>query len=381
MTSRPTFDPGYTTPEMTGTWNAARRVGAILQFEAALAWGLAEAGLAPEADAEAVAAACAQLVADPEQALASTWESGTPLIAILDEVGSRLTDEAQRRWLHHGATSQDAVDTAQMLQARESLTSLESSLTRIAGSMLELIHAHQDQPQIGRTFLQHALPTTFGMRVATWLEAVLDHIEALRKARSELALQLGGPVGNRAELGGAADQVVEAVARRLGLVGTRLAWHTDRTRIWRLVATVEEAVRSMAKIAMDVALLGQSDTSEVTMRSGASSSMPGKGNPIDAIRALAAADACRGAAAMITQGRPHELDRALGAWHVEWFALPLVFHTVAAALDAVERLIGTLRVDSTAMESRVPVDTGVLAPGLEKQIRNVVARYGEVVGD
>jgi 3-carboxy-cis,cis-muconate cycloisomerase len=218
------------------------------------------------------------------------------------------------------------------------------------------------------------------MRVALWLDTTLEHIVTMRVARSELALQLGGPAGNRAELGAASDQVVAAVARRLDLVGTLVAWHTDRTRVWRLVATVDEAVRSIAKIAFDVALLDQSDTSEVTVRGGGSSSMSGKRNPIDAIRALAAADGTRGAAAMITQGRPHELDRALGAWHAEWFALPLVFHTAAAAMDATDALLGSLRVESETMASRVPTAARLLDSQLEAQIRGVVSRYEEVVG-
>jgi len=379
MTTPPSFDPGFSTPEMTEIWTAERRVTAILQFEAALALGLADAGLAPQEEAEAVAAACARPLADPDRATASTWESGTPLIDILDELKSRLTTDEQRRWVHHAATSQDAVDTAQMLQARDALTVLERSLTRVAGTMLELVTTHRDVAQIGRTFLQQARATTFGMRVALWLDATLTHIEALRQVRSDLALQLGGPVGNRAELGHAADRVVAAVARRLGLIGTTVAWHADRSRMWRLVGSIEAGARSMAKIALDVALLNQSEIAEVMVRSGGSSSMPGKRNPIDAIHALAAADACRGAAAMITQGRPHELDRALGSWHVEWFALPLVFHTAAAEFLAMQHLLESLEVDPAAMAERSGRETSDLS-GLNDQIAAVVSRYDEVVG-
>jgi 3-carboxy-cis,cis-muconate cycloisomerase len=218
------------------------------------------------------------------------------------------------------------------------------------------------------------------MRVATWLDATLEHIVTIRKARADLALQLGGPVGNRAELGDAADQVVAVAARHLDLIATPIAWHTDRTRVWRLVATVEESVRAMAKIALDIALLDQSDTSEVSVRGGGSSSMPEKRNPIDSIRALAAADATRGAAAMITQGRPHELDRALGSWHVEWFALPLLFHTAAAVVEAVELLTESLRVESEEMSSRVPPEARILDSAMGDQIERVVSRYEQVVG-
>jgi 3-carboxy-cis,cis-muconate cycloisomerase len=379
MTSRPTLHPGFSTPEMTEIWTAERRVGAILHFEAALALGLAEAGVAPEEEAKAIAEACAQPLADPERILASTWELGTPLIAILDEVRNRLGTEEQRRWVHHGATTQDAVDTAQMLQARDGLTLLEESLTGLAKSMLELVEAHRHQAQIGRTFLQNARPTTFAMRIALWLDPLLTHIETLRVARASLPLQLGGPVGNRVELGQAAGQVVSAVARRLGLSGTTVAWHADRTRMWRLVGAIQDASRSLAKVALDVALLNQSEIAEVTVRSGGSSSMSDKRNPIDAILALAAADACQGAAAMITHGRPHELDRGLGSWHLEWFALPLVFHTAAAEFRAIQRLLDTLDADPAAMASRVGASAGELSV-VDLQIDSVISRYHEVLG-
>jgi 3-carboxy-cis,cis-muconate cycloisomerase len=304
---------------------------------------------------------------------------GTPLIAILDEIRKRLSTDEQRRWVHHGATTQDAIDTAQTLQARDGLTVLEESLTGIAGSMLEMVEAHRHQAQIGRTFLQNAQPTTFAMRVALWLEPLLTHIETLRVARASLPLQLGGPVGNRVELGQAADKVVSAVARRLALSGTTVAWHADRTRLRTLVGEIQNASRSMAKVALDVALLNQSEIAEVTVRSGGSSSMPHKRNPIDAILALAAADACQGAAAMITQGRPHELDRGLGSWHLEWFALPLVFHTAAAEFQAMQRLLGTLDADPAAMASRVGADPGELF-AVDHQIDTVISRYHEVLG-
>ncbi|MEX0698483.1 MAG: lyase family protein, partial [Acidimicrobiia bacterium] len=177
MTSLPTFDPGFSTVAMSEVWTATSRANAILEFEAALALALAETGLAPAEEAEAVAEACRQPLADPEAVLASAWEQGTPLLVIVDEVKARLGNEAQTRWVHYGATSQDALDTAQILQSRQGLTLLESSLIRIAHTMRELVLAHREQPQIGRTFLQHANPTTFGMRVAMWLVPTLRHLE------------------------------------------------------------------------------------------------------------------------------------------------------------------------------------------------------------
>ena len=378
MTSLPTFDPGFSTAAMSAVWTATSRVNAILEFEAALVLAMAETGLAPAEEADVVAAACREPLADPEEILASGWVTGTPLIAIVDGVKARLGNEAHHRWVHYGATSQDALDTAQILQARQGLTLLEASLTRIAHTMRELILAHREQPQIGRTFLQHARPTTFGMRVAMWLAPILRYLQVMREVGSSLAVQLGGPVGTRADYGDVSEEMAAALGRGLGLASSRHAWHTDRSRIADLVAAIERPVGWLAKVAMDISLLAQSDTAEVAVRPGGSSSMPDKRNPIDPIRTLAAADACRGAAAMITQARPHELDRGLGAWQLEWLALPLVFHTAAAACEAMEAALVTLDVDPERMTSRVHSEQ---APeSVSHQIDQVLALFDEVVG-
>jgi 3-carboxy-cis,cis-muconate cycloisomerase len=378
MTSLPTFDPGFSTAAMSEVWTATSRSNAILEFEAALARALADTGLAPADEAEAVAAACRQPLDDPAAVFASAWKEGTPLLVIVDELKARLGNEAQRRWVHYGATSQDALDTAQILQARQGLTLLESSLTRIAQTMRELTLAHREQPQIGRTFLQHARPTTFGMRVAMWLVPTLHHLQGMREVRASLAVQLGGPVGTRADYGDVSDEVVAALGRKLSLASPPHAWHTDRSQILDVVRAIEGPVGWLAKVAMDIAILAQTDTAEVTVRSGGSSSMAGKRNPIDPIRALAAADACRGAATMITQARPHELDRALGAWQVEWLAVPLVFQTAAAVCEAMEQALATLEVDGERMASRVPPEQTPRSVGL--QIDQALSLFDQVVG-
>lgn len=376
----PTFDPGFSTEPMMRVWSPASRLTAMLEFEASLALALADAGVAPSDEARAVADACAPAGLDPDGVMSSTWTTGTPLSPILETVGRRIEDPGARRWLHHGTTTQDVVDTAQMLQSREGLDILDASLTRLATALFELLNANADQGQMGRTFLQHAQPTSLGLRFARWLSSTLHHIIALRQARQGLPVQLGGPVGDRAGLGDQAQAVVEALAHRLDLVPTTLAWHTDRSPVSSLASAINSAVRSMAKIAMDIALLAQTDTAEITVRGGVSSSMPHKRNPIDSVRALAAADACAGASAMITNARPHELDRALGAWHVEWIALPLVFHCASAAIESVEKAVSSLEVESDRMTGRV---TGAedRSGASTAQIESVIATYHEVLGN
>jgi 3-carboxy-cis,cis-muconate cycloisomerase len=376
----PSFDLGFTSPGMSEVFSAGRTVAVILEFEAALAGALFDAGLAPASAAAAIAEACAEPVGDPEEALATVWETGTPLIAIRSEIESRLDDGA-RKWLHYGATTQDAVDTGHMLQAREGLGLLVDGTTAVARHLRRLVQAHRNQPHMARTFLQDARPTTFGARAAGWLAPTLDHIVDLHRRRDRLAVQLGGPSGDAGSYGPAAGEVIAALSRRLDLEAPPFPWHGDRSPIWSLAGTLGSTARTMAKIAGDVSLLAQSSVGEVRVRSGGSSSMPGKRNPIDAVRAVAAATACNGFAIMLMSAPVTELDRGIGGWHAEWLALPMLFQTAAATVDAMETCLGSLEVDGEMMTAAVdraglePV--GDTDPGV---IQGVLDRFEEVVG-
>jgi 3-carboxy-cis,cis-muconate cycloisomerase len=346
------LDQGFTTAEMAEMFTPAARVGAIIEFEAALALALADTGLVDTATAEIVAEACREPVEDPEAVLATTWSEGTPLPALLDNIRSRLSDD-EARWVHYGTTTQDAVDTGTMLLASRGLEILDSGLLAAAGEMARLVAAHRDQPQMGRTFLQHARPTTFGFTAAGWLDATLGHLTDLRQQRSKLVVQLGGPVGNLSEYGEKGVEVTEALATRLGLAAPAIAWHSDRSRIAGLAAALEGTARTMARVGIDVALLASTDIGEITVRGGRSSSMAGKQNPMDSVRAVAAAEICTAAAQVITAGRLTEMERGIGGWHAEWGALPLVFQGTAAAVEAMTDCLASLQVRSDTMGGRV----------------------------
>jgi 3-carboxy-cis,cis-muconate cycloisomerase len=324
----------------------------MLEFEAALALSLSDVGIVDTETAEAIAEACRQPIDDAGAVLAATWTDGTPLPSLLDSIRSRLTDD-QAKWVHYGATTQDAVDTGTMLLARRGLEILDTGLVGVAGEMARLVSAHRDTPQMGRTFLQHARPTTFGFTVAGWLGATLTHLSDLRAERAGLAVQLGGPVGNLSDYRDKGVEVARAVADHLGLVVPALPWHTDRSRMARLAAALERTARTMARVGIDVALLASSEIGEITVRGGRSSSMAGKQNPMDSVRAVSAAELCTSAAGAITGGRPSELERGIGGWHAEWAALPLVFQTTAASVEAMATGLASLEVNDDTMRGRV----------------------------
>lgn len=368
---RPSFDPGFSTDELTELYSARSTVAAILEFEAALALALSDAGIAPAEEAEEVAAACGRGVADPEAILASTWESGTPLLSLREEVGGG-------DWFHFGATSQDAIDTAQMIQARRALEVVGEGLSSIARRLRDMTEEYRTQPQMGRTFLQEARVTTFGFRTALWLDSVLDHVTEVRKLQSTLPVQLGGPVGTRAAYGDAAETVTRHLADRLGLSAPAISWHTNRSPVVTLAVALERTSMTMEKIGCDVALLSASSLGEVTVRSGGSSSMPGKQNPIDSIRAVAAAGVCHGAVAMLTSSPPHQLDRGVGGWHAEWLALPLAFQSAGAAVEAIGTCLDSLEVQEETMSS----NAGEVVPEEPyASIDAVLARFEAVLSD
>ena len=368
MSSLPSFDPGFSTEALTDLYSPESTVGALLNFEASLALALADTGLAPRAEAETTADACRNGVEDPVAILASTWETGTPILALRDHVGGG-------EWFHYGATTQDAVDTAQMIQARSALTILDTHLVAIASRLRYLTSEHRAQPQMGRTFLQDARPTTFGFRTATWLDAILGHIVELKHQQSLLAVQLGGPVGTGDAYGEQRQEVVGALADRLRLRAPDISWHSNRSGVLALAQGVERTARTLAKIGTDIALLVSSSIAEVKVRPGGSSSMPEKQNPVDAMRAVAAATACGGATAMLTTASPAQLDRAVGGWHVEWIALPLVFQTAGAAAEAIETCLNSLEVDSTRMGAGLES-----AMSDNPQVEAVLAAYEEIIG-
>ncbi len=357
----PTFDPGFSTVPLTRLFAAEGRVAAMCRVEAALAASSGEAGVISPAQAEEIERVCASpfgasgTVGDATSLLAEGWEAGSPVVVLLERLRRRLSPSAAVA-LHRGATTQDIVDTAQMLMLREALAHLRQGLVRIGECLRWLAREHRETPMVGRTILQHARATTFGLRAAQWLEPLVRHLGGIASLRTQLPVQLGGPTGHTAELGERAVEVTGGVARRLELVVPTLPWHTDRSCVAEVVALVERIARSMAKIGVDVAILSSSEVGELRVRPGRSSSMPGKENPIDAVRAVAAADVCSAVAQIVTGGRPQELDRAVGGWHAEWFALPIIFQTAGAAVEAIETALQTMTVDVARMASRLASD-------------------------
>jgi 3-carboxy-cis,cis-muconate cycloisomerase len=335
----------------------------------------ADVGLVDAAVAEEIAHVCATIDVDADRVLRETWEQGTPVLPLLAAVRAALSPAAVEV-IGFGATTQDIVDTAMQVQIRNALACIEPDLDRLAGALAAIATHHRRTPMIGRTFLQHARPTSFGLRAAQWLDPVAEHRASVQAAMSQCAVQLGGPVGTLEDVG--ADVGLSArLGERLDLRDPVASWHGDRSRVTRVVALVGQIAATMAKIATDLALLSSSEIGEVRVRGGGSSTMAGKHNPIDSVRALAAAQACLGAVNTVMAARPVELERGIGGWHVEWFAVPIAFMTGAATVEAMVRCTESLGVDVEAMQRNLgAVDPTGAVDNAAVLVDRILARHG-----
>ena len=336
----------------------------MLNFEAALAQSQADLGLIPEHAAAAITAACSTEIDDAHGLLSEGWHAGTPLAPMLTVIRRRLPDTLHR-YLHYGATSQDALDTATMLQIRRAFYHLFAELLPLVDRLHSLADEHRHTPAMARTLLQHAQPTSFGWTVSRWLSPLIAAGRALQAALGSLPVQLGGAVGALSAFPDQGTALVRQLASRLSLQAPAIPWHSDRTPVLRPLQVLTELALALRKASGDLVLLAQGDVAEVRMRAGVSSAMPHKQNPIDATRALAAAEACLHACAALYTGRAHELERAVGGWQLEWLYVPLAFNTSAAALVATKAAFVSLTVENTRLRetagsTEVPASTQAL---------------------
>jgi 3-carboxy-cis,cis-muconate cycloisomerase len=255
---------------------------------------------------------------------------------------------------HRGATSQDILDTAAMLVARNARALVVGELDAAARACAGLAGAHRGTVMAARTLLQQAVPTTFGLKAATWLAGLLHARRTLLGV--ELPAQLGGAGGTLALLGDRALEVLRAYAQELGLAEPIVPWHSSRGPVRELAGALDLAAGAAAKIAIDVILLAQDEVGEVRVPpGGVSSTMPHKRNPVDAVRARACARRVHALVAVFTG--EHEHERAAGAWHAEWEPLGELLALTGGAVSAVRTLVEALEVDPGRMRGNLRPET------------------------
>jgi 3-carboxy-cis,cis-muconate cycloisomerase len=340
-------------------------LAAMVQVESAWLEALARAGIAPT-DAGADLSGLLE-TADVASVAAGAESGGNPVLPLVALLRERVPSDVARAWLHRGLTSQDVVDSALMLCAREALDTVRSDVDRQAETLAVLADQHRDVVMAGRTLTQHAVPITFGLKAAQWLAGLLDARDQLAGVR--LSAQLAGAAGTLAATVEAARiaEVAEPVkaarsvatdAAAILQLDDALPWHTNRGAVTRLADAFSAATDAWGRIANDVLVLARPEIAEVAEPPGrgGSSTMPHKANPVLSVLVRRAALAAPTLAAQLHLAATQSVDeRADGGWHVEWSALAtLARRTVVAASQSTELLAG-LQVDTQRMADNAEV--------------------------
>jgi len=354
-------------PQVTARFTAPAHLQLMLDVEAALADAEASVGVVPVACVAAIQAAARADLYEQGTLAVETAEAGHPVVPMVRHLTARVaaTDEDAARYVHWGATSQDVMDTALVLQLRAAVPEVLGHIERAARAAADMARRYADTPLAGRTWLQQATPTTFGLKAAGWLDALDRTGWRLAAGLDEaLVLQFGGAAGTLASLGSHGPAVADALAARLGLRTTDVPWHAHRDRLVQLACTLGVATGVGGKIARDLALLAQTEIGEVSEAPaegrGASSTMPQKRNPVGASVALAAAARAPGLVATLLGGMVQEHERGLGGWQAEWDTLPDLVLVAAGGTRALADALDTLVVEPDRMRANVEVGGGML---------------------
>ena len=345
-------------------FSARTHVEQILRFEAALARAQARAGLIPSEGAAAIEAACRVDMFDVAALQRDASRAGTIVIPLVKQLTAQ-TSAVGRDYVHWGATSQDAIDTALVLQMRDGLTRLELKLRGAAEATAHLAVTHRRSVMPGRTLMQHAVPITFGLKAARWLAAITRQLVTLRTLRRDaLVLQFGGAAGTLAPLGEHGERVAQLLGEELQLPVPELPWHAERDRSASVVAALGVLAGLISKIAGDVVLLAQTEVAEVAEGAahgkGASSAMPQKRNPVDALLAIASARLVIGLVPVVLSAMGQEHERSAGGWQTEWTTIPDAFRHAGRAVRHVADSLTSLDVRPEQMRVNLGVAGGTL---------------------
>jgi 3-carboxy-cis,cis-muconate cycloisomerase len=357
------FRDMFGTPAMRAVFADEALVQRYLDVEVALAQAEADTHIIPAEAAAAIAEAGRTMRIDFDRLRHETEITGYPILPIVHQLSEAAG--AAGGYVHWGATTQDIMDTATVLQVRTALDLVGADLVELRDILSGLALRHRDTPMAGRTHLQQALPITFGYKVAVWLSMIQRHIERLEQMRPRVLMgQFAGAAGTLASLGPDGLEVQAALCELLGLGRPSATWHVARDGLAEAVSFLGLVTGSLGKIGTDVMLMMATEFGEVAepfvKGRGASSTMPQKRNPISSELMLAAAKAVRQHVALMLDGMVQDLERATGPWHAEWIAIPESFILTAGALAQAKFMLGGLIVDAERMRDNLAISGGLI---------------------
>lgn len=373
------FRDAFGTQAMRDVFSDHNLIGRYIEVEIALAKAEARCGVIPQDAADTIARESQLGRIDFEHMRHETDIVGYPILPLVHQL-VEMCGEAGR-YVHWGATTQDIMDTANVLQVRAALDIVDADLRSLRSILAQLAEKHRDTPMAGRTHLQQALPVTFGYKVAIWLAMFDRHQERLAELRKRvLCVEFAGAAGTLASLGSKGLEVQQALAEELGLAVPVTTWHVARDGFAEAVNLLALITGSLGKVALDIMIMASTEFAEVyepfVKGRGASSTMPQKRNPISSELMLAASKAVRQHAGLMVDAMVQDFERATGPWHAEWIAIPESFVLTAGALHQAKFALGGLIVDTDQMRRNLGISKGLivaeavmmsLAPALGRQ--------------
>ncbi|MFB6978295.1 class-II fumarase/aspartase family protein [Streptomyces scopuliridis] len=374
------FRDMFGTPAMREIFSDTAYVRRVIDTETALARAQASVGIIPAEAADRITAQADFDGLDLDRLRAETEIVGYPVLPLIKQLTAQCGDAGG--YLHWGATTQDIMDTAVMLQCKQGVALLGDQLDRVRRALQRLAEEHVDTVTAGRTHLQHALPVTFGYRCAVWLSALDRHAERLEQARERaLMVQFGGAAGTLASLGEGPEglRARAALAAELGLRDPAITWHVARDGLVELVSLFAAIGGSLGKIAWDVMMMCSSEFGELSEPfvhgRGASSTMPQKRNPISSELMFAAAKLLRDKSSSLLDAMMQDFERATGPWHLEWAAVPEAFLLLSSSLHQAEFMLSGLEVNVDRMRRNTHLTGGlIVAEAVMMDIAPVLGR-------
>ena len=357
------FRDAFGTPAMRAVFSDHTLLSRYVEVEVALAQAQAQCGVIPAEAAAAIAARADAGALDLETLRHETDNVGYPILPLVHQL-VRQCGEAGR-YVHWGATTQDIMDTADVLRVRAGLALVAADVDALRGILAGLARRYRDTAMAGRTHLQQALPVTFGYKAAIWLAMFDRHAERLQQLRPRVLVgALAGAAGTLASLGADGLPVQAAFCALLGLDVPVATWHVARDGFAEMVNTLALITGSLGKVATDLILLSSTEFGEVyepfVPGRGASSTMPQKRNAISSELMLAAAKGVRQHAGLMLDATIQDLERATGPWHAEWIAIPESFVLTAGALHQAKFALGGLVVDAARMQANLGLSKGLI---------------------
>jgi len=358
--------PMFSSAAMRAVVDDDARVQRMLDFIAALARAEAAVGVIPHEAVDPITAATKAERYDLAALAAAAPAAGNifaPLAAALTaEVAKTNADAAA--FVHWGASAQDAIDTALVLELRAGLDALIADLDRAVAAYVALAGRYRRTATVARTGLQQAAPMPFGLKLAGYAGALGRARERLKRLRREaLIMQFGGAAGTLAALSERGFDVYERLAALLDLPLPDAPWHSHRDRLAEVAAALAILAGTCGKIARDVALLMQTEVAEAFEPAPAGdgpAARPQQRQPVAATTALACATIAAPLAATLMSAEAHEHERAAGAWQAEWATFPALLLAVSGALAGVVDIGERLEADSDRMRANFDATLGII---------------------